>query len=40
MSIIFFKIALGGAWLTQLVECATPNLRILSSNPTLGMEPT
>ena len=29
-----------GAWLAQLVEHATLDLRVVSSSPTLGMEPT
>lgn len=28
------------AWLAQLIECATLDLRVLSSNPTVGVEIT
>ena len=34
------KIAGGGTWLIQWVQHATLDLRIMSSSPTLGIEPT
>ena len=30
----------GGTWLVQLVECVIPDLRVVSSSPTLGVEIT
>ena len=32
--------SLWGAWMAQLVEHVTLDLRVMSSSPTLGMEPT
>ena len=29
-----------GAWLAQLVDCMTLDLRVVRSSPVLGMEPT
>ena len=34
------KILYRGAWLAQSVECATLHFRIISLNPTLGVEIT
>lgn len=39
MQVISEKCQFGGTWLAHSVECVTLDLRVMSSSPTLSVEP-